>query len=543
MRKLSVVMMFLVVLPSRVWAMPVYIPEWDTTGVVAKASAFEPAPPLVLPDGVCDPEPYNMGAVIDNKAELTFLGKTFGWTGMVDVTPQAVGFNILHVCVDFSDNTAQTLASSLDSLVFGSGNTVTGLYRSMSYGRMYLTSVNRAVAWLRAPNSYSYYVGTNRGLGAYPQNSQGLMEWVVSKLDTVGVDFSKYDNNGDGYCDGIIITHSGTGAEFSGSMSHIWSHKWGINAKRYDNVWVSAYSVQPEFWQIPGDMTIGVYAHEIGHLFGLPDLYDVDGSSSGIGKRSLMAGGSWNGFLGSTPAWLDAWCRVRLGWASVVDVTYRDFSNLPLLVPASTKSDTVLRVWASGYPSKRSILIENRSDVVPSPGVCVWFCDESQTVNSKEWCYPAEVSGNVPIVRMIQLDAACDLERSRNQGDVGDPLFAGDSLGLDSLHPTLWYDGVPSLLKLWGASVADSAHWRVFGMACDCPHQGDADGDGDVDLDDLNTLRRMVFENLLPIPQDSRCPYTRIDVNCDGAPDILDWSRLNRKVRWGISLSCAPCQR
>ncbi len=43
-------------------------------------------------------------------------------------------------------------------------------------------------------------------------------------------------------------------------------------------------------------MTCGVFAHEMGHAaFGLPDLYDTDNSSEGLGNWSLMAGGSWNG--------------------------------------------------------------------------------------------------------------------------------------------------------------------------------------------------------------------------------------------------------
>ncbi len=48
-------------------------------------------------------------------------------------------------------------------------------------------------------------------------------------------------------------------------------------------------------------MTHGVYVHEFGHAFGLPDLYDVDYSSKGVGHWSLMSGGSWNGNLGRYP--------------------------------------------------------------------------------------------------------------------------------------------------------------------------------------------------------------------------------------------------
>ncbi len=78
--------------------------------------------------------------------------------------------------------------------------------------------------------------------------------------------------------------------------------------------------MEPEYWSAPGDMTVGVYAHELAHAFGLPDLYDTDGSADGIGRWALMASGSWNGTSGSSPAWFSAWSRAFLGFVNPTNV-------------------------------------------------------------------------------------------------------------------------------------------------------------------------------------------------------------------------------
>ncbi len=68
--------------------------------------------------------------------------------------------------------------------------------------------------------------------------------------------------------------------------------------------------------------TLGVMVHELGHLiFGLPDLYDVEGSSQGIGAYGVMGTG-WFGHVpgedlydGETPVLPSAWSLYRLEWA------------------------------------------------------------------------------------------------------------------------------------------------------------------------------------------------------------------------------------
>ena len=215
----------------------------------------------------------------------------------------------IALIVDFSDKTHAVPASSFDRLLFGDvfgPSSLRGYYREVSYGSptvpglLTLTTEHPPSSigsgWLRLPHSLAYYVsGGENGTGSYPNNCQKMVEEAVALADPY-VDFSRYDNDGDGEVDNLFVIHAGRGAEFTGSSGDIWSHSWGTSNPVYvDGVAVSMYSTEPEYWVSPGDMTTGVYAHEMGHVLGLPDLYDRDYSSAGIGEWSLMAGGSWNG--------------------------------------------------------------------------------------------------------------------------------------------------------------------------------------------------------------------------------------------------------
>ena len=73
---------------------------------------------------------------------------------------------------------------------------------------------------------------------------------------------------------------------------------------------ISYFSVVPEYWVTPGDLTCGVVAHELAHnLLLLSDLFDTGNDSKSLGKWSLMSGGAWNGTLGNSPDHPDLWSR------------------------------------------------------------------------------------------------------------------------------------------------------------------------------------------------------------------------------------------
>ncbi len=343
-------------------------------------------------------------------------------------SPAVTGpFRVLALLVTFTDHPSTVGATFFDSLVFGAnGATVRDYYSQISYGQLDLITVNlpSQVNWSTAPQPYTYYVNGAQGMGTYPNNSQKLVEDLVDLVDSA-VDFSPYDNDGDGDVDVLLVIHSGSGAELTSSNNDIWSHKWAISPRLKDGKYLSSYTVQPEYWRNPGDMTIGVYAHELAHGFGLPDLYDTDGTSYGVGRWCLMSYGSWNGpgGLGGSPSHPSAWCRSKMGFASPVNVTINSNNQS---IANIEQNPTIFRLWTSGTVGNEYYLIENRQKTgydsyLNGAGLLIWHVDEAKSDNTQEW-FPGQPNNDHLKVALVQADGLFQLEHKSGIGDANDPF-------------------------------------------------------------------------------------------------------------------------
>ncbi len=258
-------------------------------------------------------------------------------------------------------------------------------------------------------------------------------------LADADVDFSKYDNDGDGFVDAYVIVHAGRGAEETLDPNDIWSHKWVLSGGdlAVDGSKVFAYLTVPE------DAKLGVCAHELGHLlFGFPDLYDTDGDSAGIGNWCLMAGGSWNGG-GHTPAHPSAWCKMQANWASIETVS----TNSNRTIKSVQLSRKILRLWKNGGGGQEYFLAEYRSKKgydlhLPGEGLLVWHIDDSISGNSNQLH---------PQVALLQADGLKQLEAGSNRGDAGD-AFPGTTnnitLNATSNPNTLSYGGISTEVEM-----------------------------------------------------------------------------------------------
>jgi M6 family metalloprotease-like protein len=240
------------------------------------------------------------------------------------------------------------------------------------------------VGWLDVPESETYYANGDSGLTTLTWD---LITDGLDAADAV-VDFTDFDDDGDGWVDAITFLHSGYGAEWGGDDDYgtnytdrMWSHKWTIPTwTSAEGVQVGDYNISPALWGVSGSDPgrIGVVCHELAHFFGLPDLYDTDGSSGGIGFWCLLAGGSW-GWDGSQqyPSHLCAWAKMKLGWVVPQRIVPGTYSAQDI----ETNAD--LYMIDSGYPSGEYLLIENRQPVgfdalIPQGGLAVWHVDEGK---------------------------------------------------------------------------------------------------------------------------------------------------------------------
>ncbi|WP_353569810.1 M6 family metalloprotease domain-containing protein [Candidatus Albibeggiatoa sp. nov. BB20] len=157
-----------------------------------------------------------------------------------------------------------------------------------------------------------------------------IQDAITAVFNDGYIDFSDYEeNNGDNNdileVEELAIVIIAAGYEAScgaGGTPSIWGHRGGLNSFTVDGITISRYAAFGEIHSCNGDhrATIGIMAHELGHLiFGLPDLYDLDRSSKGIGGWGLMSGGGWGRttaqtFIGESPILPSAWARYHLGW-------------------------------------------------------------------------------------------------------------------------------------------------------------------------------------------------------------------------------------
>ncbi len=176
------------------------------------------------------------------------------------------------------------------------------------------------------------------------QNPEQMIIDACKLASQNGTDFSKYDDDNDGYVDNVFVFFAGEDEADTENEDCIWSHayfiesgakkKLTLNGKKIDS-YACTSELSPEYivrdgkYYLTGKYFlsgIGTFCHEYSHTFGLPDLYDTDYEKSGGQAEALwqstglMDGGNTNND-GNTPPFYNAIDRECLGISEPVMLT------------------------------------------------------------------------------------------------------------------------------------------------------------------------------------------------------------------------------
>lgn len=167
---------------------------------------------------------------------------------------------------------------------------------------------------------YSYY-----GANDYNGNDKHAEQMVYEACLLVDslypeIDFSTYDNDGDGEMDYVYVVYAGYGEADGGARNTIWPHSYWITYAGYnltiDGVKIDKYACGNEKSATSKQHDgIGTFVHEFGHVLGLPDFYGTTNSATHrtLGDWDVMDYGPYNND-GNSPPTYSAYERFFFGW-------------------------------------------------------------------------------------------------------------------------------------------------------------------------------------------------------------------------------------
>lgn len=284
---------------------------------------------------------------------------------------------------------------------------------------------------------WSYY-GENDWNGNDVHAQEMIVEACEKASQQFGVDFSKYDADGDGTVDFVYVFYAGYAESNGASMHTIWPHSSNLTSfdidLEIDGKRIDRYACSSELDGVSGTTLtgIGTFCHEFCHVLGLPDLYNIINTMSiQLGQWSLMDQGSYNNNC-HTPPNLSAWERHCLRWLDLTELSEPAYGvELPEL------TETNFGYIIKTDKENEFFVLENRQrrgwdHYLPGTGMLVYHIDFYREL----WIKNQVNCNSYPLVDLIEADGLQDSSSSNDPfpGNLGNTMLTDYTYPSMMLH-------------------------------------------------------------------------------------------------------------
>jgi M6 family metalloprotease-like protein len=278
--------------------------------------------------------------------------------------------------VDWDNRPGTYSRETFDSLVFSMGvfpgGSVADYFYEVSYGQM--TTVGEVIDWYNA----GWYTGSF------------WFEELFELLDPI-IDYSQFDGDNNGDVDVAVFIRSGNGEEDSQNSWDIWSYAMvyppGGGPGPFDGMHIPRWNTSPETRPLRDPLNpqnfsgvdtlnrIRVFAHEMSHGLGAPDLYDYDDK---LVTSTYYTPDDYNdhplvdwclmGYYGygllsigtDLPTHLCGWSKKELGWIDPIVLTEGTYQDL-VIYNLETTEDSSLYLLPIDLAEGEYFLLEYRN--------------------------------------------------------------------------------------------------------------------------------------------------------------------------------------
>ena len=480
---------------------------------------------------------------------------------------------VLAIMVEWINRPGTYPKETFDSLFFSRdfmpGGSIADYYYEVSYGQAIV--VGEVIDWYDA----GFYSGWF------------WFEDLFAILDPV-IDYSQFDGDNNGDVDIAVFIRSGNGEEDSQDSWDIWSYAMiypeGEGPGPFDGMHIPRWNTSPETRPLRDPLNpqnfsgvdtlnrIRVFAHEMAHGLGLPDLYDYDdklvestyytpddNNDHPYMDWCLMGYYGYGLFSIGTdiPTHLCGWCKKEMGWINPVVLDTGTYDP-PVVYNIETTNDSSLYMLPIDPAEGEYFLLEYRNrgstgmfDKLDSDfSVYFWpdltyGCDPldrgllithvHDSLGANYWRINSGTP-DYPHYTVAVEDAGYNPSQdawSNPEGFVTDSAqwwypyetrkaapFSDDVAGQDIFGPATYpssdgYTAPTGIVVRVDSIVDDKLYAYVY-----LPAQfllGDANGDGTVDVGDVVYLVNYLYR-YGPAPD----PIQAGDANCDGHVDVGD---------------------